>query len=212
MRKAVYGGMRLDKFFLILLNSGRMFRPEFSIFIEMLRLPKILVILAVCGWQTGFTQSGKTSSAAVADKAPTVYVFLSPECPLCQNYTRTLNQLEMQYAGKISIIGIVPGKTWKTADLTAFESKYHLSFPLQIDRDLHVVHRLHATTTPEAILIRADNTVAYQGAIDNWYQSLGRPQNHPTQNYLQDAIDHTLRHETPPVTKTTPVGCLINDF
>jgi thiol-disulfide isomerase/thioredoxin len=169
----------------------------------MFPLRKILVLLPAFLWQLGFAQPGKGLR---------IYVFLSPECPLCQNYTRTLNQLEKQYAGKVSIFGVVPGKTWKPSDLSNFEAKYHLSFPLQIDRDLHLTHSLHATTTPEAILVKADNTVAYQGAIDNWYKTLGQAQNHPTQNYLQDAIDYTLRHETPPVQKTTPVGCLINDF
>ena len=174
----------------------------------MLPLRKILVILTVFVWQQAFAQSGLPAPG----KGLTVYVFLSPECPLCQNYTRTLNQLEKQYASKVAIVGIVPGKTWKTTDLTNFETKYHLIFPLQIDRDLHLTHSLHATTTPEAILVKADNTVVYQGAIDNWYKTLGQAQNHPTQNYLQDAIDYALRHETPPVKKTSPVGCLINDF
>jgi thiol-disulfide isomerase/thioredoxin len=180
---------------------------------------KILVLLAVILWQAGFAQPG---AVGVLGRGPgfgpgpgkgfRVYVFLSPECPLCQNYTRTLNQLDQQYAGKIAFYGVVPGKTWKTTDLTAFESKYHIVFPLQIDRDLHLSHSLHATTTPEVILIAADNTVYYQGAIDNWYKMLGQPQNHPTQNYLHDAINSVLRHETPLVRKTTPVGCLINDF
>jgi thiol-disulfide isomerase/thioredoxin len=141
-----------------------------------------------------------------------VYVFLSPECPLCQNYTRTLNQLEQQYAGKITIHGIVPGKTWKPTDITAFTTKYHITYPLQIDRDLKLAHSMHATTTPEAILLGPDNTVIYQGAIDNWYKALGRSAGKPTQNYLQDAIDYSLRHQPPPVKKTEPVGCLINDF
>jgi thiol-disulfide isomerase/thioredoxin len=166
-------------------------------------LQKYMWVFLVLGWHLSLAQPGKGLR---------VYVFLSPECPLCQNYTRTLNQLEQNYAGKLTIYGIVPGKTWKTTDLTAFQSKYHIAFPLQIDRDLRLVHSLHATTTPEAILMKADNTVAYQGAIDNWYKTLGKAQNHPTQNYLQDAIDYTLRHETPPVQKTSPVGCLINDF
>ncbi len=160
-------------------------------------------VFLVLGWHLSFAQPGKGLR---------VYVFLSPECPLCQNYTRTLNQLEQNYAGKLTIYGIVPGKTWKAVDLSNFESKYHLTFPLQIDRDLQLTHRLHATTTPEVVLMTADNIIVYQGAIDNWYKTLGKAQNHPTQNYLQDAIDYTLRHETPPVQKTTPVGCLINDF
>lgn len=178
-------------------------RPEFSIFIDMIPLRKILVILPVLCWQLTFAQPGK---------GLTVYAFLSPECPLCQNYTRTLNQLEKQYAGQVTILGVIPGKTWKAADLTAFKAKYHIAYPLQIDRDLHIVHTLHATTTPEAILVSPDNSIVYQGAIDNWYKALGRSQNHPTQNYLQDAIESVLHHLPVAIKKTTPVGCLINDF
>ena len=159
-------------------------------------------ILLVVGWQLTHAQAPGLQ----------LYVFLSPECPLCQNYTRTLNQLEQQYAGKITIHGIVPGKTWKDTDITAFTTKYHITYPLQIDRDLKLVHSMHATTTPEAILLGPDNIVIYQGAIDNWYKALGRAAGKPTQNYLQDAIDYSLRHQPPPVRKTEPVGCLINDF
>src|SRR5581483_4259354 len=138
-------------------------------------------------WQAAPAQSGTP-----AGKGLRVYVFLSPECPLCQNYTRTLNQLEKQYAGKVTLLGVVPGKTVKPADIAAFRTKYHIGFSLEADSDLHVAHSMHATTTPEAILLAPDNSIAYQGAIDNWYKSLGRSQNHPTQNYLQDAIDYTL--------------------
>jgi thiol-disulfide isomerase/thioredoxin len=166
---------------------------------------KYMWVLLVFGWQLSVAQT-------LPGKGLRVYVFLSPECPLCKNYTRTLNILATQYAGRLSIYGIIPGKTWKPADLTAFNEKYHLAFSLQQDPDIKLARSLHATTTPEAILVAADNTIVYRGAIDNWYKTLGQPQSHPTQNYLQDAIDYTLRHETPPVRQTTPVGCLINDF
>jgi thiol-disulfide isomerase/thioredoxin len=165
-------------------------------------LSKYAYIVLLISWQMSSAQPAPVS----------IYVFLSPECPLCQNYTRTLNQLEQQYAGKITMVGIVPGKTWKKSDLTAFTIKYHLAFPLQLDSDLKLAHSMHATTTPEAILLGSDHTVIYQGAIDNWYKALGRAANKPTQNYLQDAIDYTLRHQPPPVKKTEPIGCLINDF
>jgi peroxiredoxin len=167
-----------------------------------------MMILLFLGWHLTDAQS----RTGTASPGISLFVFLSPECPLCQNYTRTLNQLEQQYAGRIRITGIIPGRTWQQSDITAFIKKYHLTFPLQPDRDLRIAHSLHATTTPEAILLGPDSSVLYQGAIDNWYKSLGRAGNRPTQNYLQDAIDYTLRRQPPPVKKTAPVGCLINDY
>jgi hypothetical protein len=141
-----------------------------------------------------------------------LFVFLSPECPISQNYTRTLNLLNRQYAGNIDIDGIIPGKTWKSADITAFVAKYHISFPLWMDRSLSLAHYLRASVTPEVILLAPDNTLIYRGAIDNWFQSLGKSRNAPTQNYLQDAIGLALRHAHPAIKRTTPVGCMINDF
>jgi thiol-disulfide isomerase/thioredoxin len=44
-------------------------------------------------------------------KQTAVYVFISPECPLCQNYTKTLNAFHQTYASKqIALVAIVPGK------------------------------------------------------------------------------------------------------
>jgi peroxiredoxin len=172
-------------------------------------LKKYTWILLLFSWQLSLAQTRLPHAPAPGLQ---LYVFLSPECPLCQNYTRTLNQLDNQYAGKLTIHGIIPGQTVKKTDIIAFITKYHITYRLQQDRDLKIVHAMHATTTPEAILLGPDNTVIYQGAIDNWYKALGRAANKPTQNYLQDAIDYTLRHQPPPVRKTEPVGCLINDF
>jgi thiol-disulfide isomerase/thioredoxin len=141
-----------------------------------------------------------------------LFVFLSPDCPICQGYTRTLNQLNQQYAGQLKVYGVIPGKTWKASDIIAFAAKYHISYPLWMDRSLGLSHYLQASTTPEVILLTTGNVLVYKGAIDNWYTSLGRSRNKPTQNYLQDAIDQALRHAHPVIKRTTPVGCLINDF
>lgn len=172
-------------------------------------------VLLVLGWHVSPGQGVAARGASLrvsAGATPRVYLFLSPECPLCQSYTRTLNQLEKQYAGKVMFYGIVPGKTWKKSDIDAFRARYKVGFSLQPDRELQIAHALHATTTPEAIVLAAGDSVVYEGAIDNWYRSLGRAGSRPTQFYLRDAIDAVLRHEKPAVRKTSPIGCLIDDF
>jgi thiol-disulfide isomerase/thioredoxin len=151
-------------------------------------------------------------SAEGASGAIRLFVFLSPECPLCQNYTRILNQLDSRYAGKIKICGIIPGKTYQPAAISAFAEKYKILYPLWMDESLRLSHYLQATATPEVILLGPDNKLLYKGAIDNWYKALGKARIRTTENYLQDAIDRTLRQEPPAIKRTTPVGCLINDF
>ena len=55
-------------------------------------------------------------------------VFFSPECPLCQQYTRTLNQLQTQYATELTIVGVFPGKAYSSAEYQQFKSTYKLDF------------------------------------------------------------------------------------
>ena len=149
---------------------------------------------------------------STSDRAARLFVFLSPECPLCQNYTLVLNQLSHHYAGKIAIYGIVPGKTVERSELTAFSEKYKIGYPLLMDPSMNFSNYLQASVTPEAILLDRQNNLIYKGAIDNWYKTLGKPGARATEHYLEDAIDHTLRHERPAIKRTRPVGCLLNNF
>src|SRR5215471_5619492 len=37
------------------------------------------------------------------EKSLTLFIFLSPECPVCQNYSGKLNDLNKQYAGQVTM-------------------------------------------------------------------------------------------------------------
>jgi thiol-disulfide isomerase/thioredoxin len=141
-----------------------------------------------------------------------LFVFLSPECPICQGYTVKLNEFQQRYSGRIKIYGIIPGNSYKPAAVSAFAEKYKIGYPLLIDGSLGLSHYLQASVTPEVILLGPGNELVYKGAIDNWYKALGKSRIRTTENYLQDAIDHALRQELPTIKRTTPVGCLLNDF
>ena len=141
-----------------------------------------------------------------------VVVFLSPECPLCQNYTLPLNELQKKYAGKVELSGVVPGKAYSAAEVKAFTSKCHVAFPVTIDSSKNLSSSLKATVTPEVFLLGPDKKVLYHGSIDNWIKDLGMQSARPTVFYLQDAIDQSLAHQPVRIPYNKPVGCLINDY
>ena len=141
-----------------------------------------------------------------------LFIFLSPECPLCQNYSSVLNKLNTTYAGELQMIGIIPGKTYRQTEVDSFIKKYKIAYPLFIDPLLDLSHYLKASVTPEAILLDTENHLVYKGAIDNWYKTLGKPGARATEHYLRDAIEANSRHQQPSIKRTTAVGCLINDF
>jgi hypothetical protein len=141
-----------------------------------------------------------------------VVIFLSPECPLCQNYSLPLNALFKKYAGMVQFTGIVPGKAYSAADVSAFTQKYHIGFPIYIDSAKTMSTSLKATVTPEVFLLGREKKVLYHGSIDNWIKDLGMQSARPTIFYLRDAIDQSLAHQLVRIPYNKPVGCLINDY
>jgi len=152
------------------------------------------------------------ASAQPAQPSIRVVVFLSPECPLCQNYSLPLNELQKKYSGKVEFSGVVPGKAYSAADVKAFTTKYHIAFPITIDSAKTQTSALKATITPEVYLLGPKKEILYHGSIDNWIKDLGMQSARPTVFYLRDAIDQTLAHQPVRIPYNKPVGCLINDY
>ncbi|WPQ64546.1 redoxin family protein [Chitinophaga sancti] len=139
-------------------------------------------------------------------------VWLSPECPLCRNYTKPLNELSRKYANTVTVVGVFPGHWYTQKDYTAFQKKYKVFFPLLTDRKNKLGKHLHASVTPEVCLLNKKGKVLYQGAIDNWATGLGQTKTSTaTEHYLEDAITNTIAGKTVYPTVTKPVGCFIND-
>ena len=155
---------------------------------------------------------GATRFSAPAASGPLVFLFLAPECPLCKNYSLTLNQLYQKYGAQAHFFGIIPGKTDAPGEVDAFIKKYHILFPLYRDPQLSVSKRLHAGVTPQAVVLDARGREIYSGLIDDWAASLGVQRARVTHHYLQDALDAESQGRAPSPDRTTPVGCLINAF
>lgn len=141
-----------------------------------------------------------------------VFLFLSPDCPLCKNYSLILNQLYKQYGADTRFYGIIPGKAESAASVDEFIRKYHILFPLYRDPDRTVVKRLFAEVTPQAIVLDRTGRFVYSGLIDDWVADLGVQRAHISRHYLQEALDAEKMGKLPVTGRTTPIGCLINVF
>ncbi|HUQ96931.1 MAG TPA: hypothetical protein VM010_04635 [Chitinophagaceae bacterium] len=141
------------------------------------------------------------------------YFFLSPDCPLCKNYAPAITALQEKYKSAAQFFLIVPGQSFTVAEIKKFSNGYLKKSVMYKDADLQVARYLHATVTPQAILMETKTgKQVYAGALDNWAVSLGRQRAKATENYLQDAIESYLHHADPAITYKEPVGCFINDF
>jgi peroxiredoxin len=148
-------------------------------------------------------------STAVTAKAR-VYVFVSPECPLCQSYSLTLRNIYDQYRQKgIEMIGIVPGTDFTAVQISAYIKEYKIPFTILMDEQLKVVQHYGATITPEVVVTDPKGSILYRGRIDNWAYELGKKRKVITEHNLKDALESILAGKPVKVSQTKAVGCFI---
>ena len=142
-----------------------------------------------------------------------LFVFLSPECPLCKNYTTVLNKISQDFSrDSFVIIGIVSGKSYSPEEVNSFKKEFLVDFQLFIDPAKKLTNYLEATITPEVVLMSEKGKLIYRGAIDDWVTDLGKNRIRPEKEYLRLAITQYINHQPIPIKKTKPKGCYINEY
>lgn len=145
------------------------------------------------------------------DKELTLVLFLLDDCPICIDYTVTLNDLHSQYSDQVDFIGYFPNFTSKPEKIAKFKKQFSIQFPLKTDFYKKVVKKYNAEVTPEVILIdNNSNKIVYRGRIDNKFFKLGRRRNVVTEHNLKDAIDNFLSGRPIEQGSTLPIGCFIS--
>jgi len=158
---------------------------------------------------TGMNDSA-TSVALLSDL--TLFVLLSPECPLSQGYSLTLNRIDTSFGPDLRVIALIPGKAYPVQQVKSFVNDYSLRFPVYIDQDMELTKYLHGTVTPEVILVSKNGDEVYRGAIDDWAAGLGKKKKIVTNEYLRNAIGQYLQKQPILVKIVKPTGCLINEY
>ena len=155
-------------------------------------------------------KGGKVTLSEIKEHKGTALVFISPECPLCQSYTLTINNLIKAYEAKgISFIGIVPSKDFTLKSINDYRITYRSSLRILRDENNELVKFLNASVTPEVFLLDKNARVIYSGRIDNWAYELGKKRKVITDHNLKDGINALLAGKPIPVPKTKAVGCFI---
>ena len=145
-------------------------------------------------------------SKSLKNKPGAVFVFLSPDCPLSQNYSPTLTHLRSQFQPNgIEFYAVFAGKPV----VDDFIAAYKITFPVLMDSDFRLADFFGATKTPEAFVLDPQGNFIYKGAIDNRAPELGQQRTVITEHYLLDALNSILQHENLRVKETPSVGCFI---
>lgn len=154
--------------------------------------------------------SGEDVSLSSLSSNQTVFIFISPECPLCQNYTVKINQLIQRHqSDSLLFTGVVSGTFYPDNEINQFVRKYNLELPVLLDPEFKLARALGAEITPEVFYTAPGGEIIYQGAIDDWAISLGQKRLRAENEYLEAAIDAFQQNKVISPAKTKAVGCFI---
>ncbi len=140
--------------------------------------------------------------------------FIAPDCPISNYYSHEIRRICDEYASKglgCALVYVDPTLTDAAAAKHA-EEYGHGGYPKIVDRAHALVAATGVTITPQAVVIRPDESIAYRGRIDNFYAALGRPRRVVTEHDLRDALDAVFAGKPAPKPETQAVGCYIPEL
>ena len=141
----------------------------------------------------------------------TVFIFLSPECPLSRNYIPELNRLKNAYKN-CEFIGVFPGKSYTLKDIKVFIKDYKVLFTTIMDDKKHLTQLLNGIVTPQVVLLSAKGNIVYSGLVDDKIIELGQQRQMASKHFLADAIEELEMNKKITINATKPIGCYINDL
>ncbi len=139
-------------------------------------------------------------------------VFMSETCPICKSITAELRSIDAYYPDSILSLRAIftTRNSLNEAVLKQFARKYKIGFSIEHDSLLYAARQYQATVNPEVILVeRATTRIIYRGMIDDSFASVGKRRTVVKNQYLRMAIASWSKGETPQISETQPVGCLI---
>jgi peroxiredoxin len=167
-------------------------------------IKKISVVLLLLCSVYGYTQ--KTSPSY------TVYIFLSENCSLSQNYVEKLNALYKKYNSETIVFnGIFSNYFSNKKTIEVFKDKYEIQFPVAKDKEGRLRERFGATVTPEVFVTNQNQIVIYSGRIDDSFYDIGKKRNEVTANDLDDILKRiSTGGHISGITKTQAIGSVIS--
>jgi hypothetical protein len=156
-----------------------------------------------------FTDIRGTSHTLAAAGRITVLAATSTSCPISRRYLPRLKELIESSGDGITWVLVNPVATDKPADMQAAAVTCGARAVYVHDPRGQLAAAVGIVTTTDVIVLGADRTVAYHGAIDDQY-GFGYSIDAPRRRYLADALAAIRGGALPPVAATEAPGCVLD--
>jgi len=136
-----------------------------------------------------------------------VVAMTSSTCPVSKRYAPTLSRLQRELADAgIGLLLVNPFSSEKGQNVEAFLADNGLEAPYVGEGGRLLATALRASSTTEALLLDANRTLIYRGAVDDQH-GLGYRREAPRLEYLREAVAAMLGGARPRVAATEAPGC-----
>lgn len=169
-----------------------------------LSLSLIILLIFACGKNTD-----PAFQKLIQTKPYTVLMFIAPDCPLCTALSTPYSQMVEEYGDSVQFLAVLSGTHYEAMELNMFATKTKLKARIFRDYDYTIANLFDASVTPEFVVLDRQGKVYYQGLMDDRILTLGSYKQQWDKLYLKDALDAILKGNSPPISKTDPVGCAL---
>jgi len=149
---------------------------------------------------------GENDSGAVR-----VIVFVSTTCPIANAAVPRVDELAGKFRTAaqrpVEFFGVISERGVSRADAARHFALRRLSFPVLFDATGLIAEQLAPTHVPEAFVIDPAGAVAYRGAIDDAFETVGRRRATITRQFLGEAVAAVAAGGRPGIAFVPPVGC-----
>jgi peroxiredoxin len=151
---------------------------------------------------------GKTHSLAdLKDKEVVVVVITCNHCPVAMAYEDRIINFVKKHAGPDSKVALVAcnvnnNETDRPPRMKDRAKEKGFNFTYLYDESQKIGRAYGATVTPEFFVLNKERKIVYMGAMDD-------SQPNPKVNYLEAAVEATLKGEKPAKSETRGRGCSV---
>lgn len=110
---------------------------------------------------------------------------------------------------EVQFMAVHSGMNYEAMELNMFVTETGFKPPVFRDMDYTIAHQFEATITPEFILVDREGNVLYQGLLDDRILELGNYKQQWSKHYLYDALKAVNEGKQVAVSRTEPVGCVL---
>lgn len=135
-------------------------------------------------------------------------VFISPECPVSNQYVPELNRLSARAEEKgVEFYGIISDETVTRTKGAEYPKQFKVEFPILFDATGELKSVFAPTHVPEVFVLDQRGQIIYRGRIDDQYTDKIKRKANVSTHELADAIDAASSGSAVATAFVPPVGC-----